>query len=611
MSRAARPRRAASGATQGAPPLKEVLDRAMQHQRGGDLQRAEAGYREIAAKDPNHLVALHLLGALLLQTEREEEAARVLEDAVARAPDQAILFANLGEAYRRLGNLLRARTNLSRALVLKSDLAEAHYTLGMTFYAEARLESAVESYERALARKPGLADAWNQIGIIRREQGRIDDALAAFRRALEVQPDHRVAHSNLVFALSWRPDADPASIGRETSRWQEQQLGGRSPEVPPHENDREPGRRLRVGFVSPDFKDHCQAMFVIPLLEHRDRTAVEVFCYSSVRAPDAVTERIQGLADTFRDISRIDDDHAAQAIRGDRTDVLLDLSMHMGNNRIAIFASRPAPVQIAWLAYPGTTGLSAMDYRLTDPFLDPPGTDTRGWYTEASVHLPDSFWCYDPLTRVPEVGPLPAAGRGRITFGCLNSFGKTNAGVLATWARVLEAVPGSRMIVLAYPGESRARVLAAFARTGVDAGRVEFVSYQPRPEYLATYNHIDVALDTFPVNGHTTSLDAFWMGVPVVTMVGPTVLGRAGLQYAHHLGVTDLVATTPDGYVSVAAALARDLPRLERLRADLRARMEASPLMDAPRFARGFEAALRSMWTRWCDGLPGGARPGT
>ena len=586
------------------PAMQKKIARAMQYQRDNDLARAEELYRQVLAKDRNHLVGLHLLSALLMQMGRNEQALELLRRAVARAPEQAIFFANLGEAYRRLDNAVESRASLLRALALKPDLAEAHYTLGMVHHALGLLDEALACFRRAASLKPGLADAHNQAGIVLKEQGRVDEALGAFRRALATQRDHRVAHSNLVFLRSWHPAADAASIVREAIGWSEQQMGPEPPAYPSHDHDRDPDRRLRVGFVSPDFREHCQALFLIPLLQHHDRRTIEVFCYSFVEHPDAVTERIRGYADAFRDIRALSDSAAADVIVADRVDVLVDLTMHMGNNRMSLFARKPAPVQVAWLAYPGTTGLKAMDYRITDVYLDPPETDVTSSYTEASVRLPDSFWCYDPRTAVPEVNALPARREGHdgsVTFGCLNNFGKTNADVFALWSRVLGAVAGSRLILLAPPGESRTRTRSAFASAGFDAGRIEFVDFQPRGEYLSTYHRIDVSLDTFPVNGHTTSLDSFWMGVPVVTLVGPTVLGRAGLCYAQNLALPELVATTPEQYVTLAVELARDVSRLERLRQELRARMERSPLMDGARFARSFESACRSMWQRWCQ----------
>jgi predicted O-linked N-acetylglucosamine transferase (SPINDLY family) len=254
---------------------------------------------------------------------------------------------------------------------------------------------------------------------------------------------------------------------------------------------------------------------------------------------------------------------------------------------------------VCWLAYPGTTGLSAIDYRLTDPYLDPPGLDDR-WYSEASFRLPDCFWCYDPLTDEPGVSTLPALGKGYVTFGSLNNFCKVNDGCLALWARALRAVPGSRLLLMAPEGPARDRVRASLHRDGIAASRVVFVDKRPRPEYLALYHQIDLCLDPLPYNGHTTSLDAFWMGVPTLTMPGRTAVGRGGLCLLKTLGLPELIAEDPEGFARIAAELAADLPRLSELRATLRHRLENSPLMDAPRFARNVEAAYRLMWQRWC-----------
>jgi len=262
-----------------------------------------------------------------------------------------------------------------------------------------------------------------------------------------------------------------------------------------------------------------------------------------------------------------------------------------------VFARKPAPVQITWLAYPGTTGLEAMDYRLTDPYLDPPGADAD--YVEKSIRLPHSFWCYDPLSEEPAVNPLPAASNGWVTFGCLNNFYKVNDALLKLWERVLGAVPASRMVILAKLDDYKRQVLQKLT---IDPSRIEFVPYRPRAKYLEAYHRVDIALDTYPCNGHTTSLDALWMGVPVVTLVGPTVLGRGGFSQLTNLGLEKLIAHDREQFVAIASQLARDLPRLDALRSGLRGRMKASPLMDAPRFARDIETVYRDVWRKWCAG---------
>jgi predicted O-linked N-acetylglucosamine transferase (SPINDLY family) len=366
-----------------------------------------------------------------------------------------------------------------------------------------------------------------------------------------------------------------------------------------HTNDPTPDRRLRIGYVSPNFNTHCQAFFTAPLFAAHDRQQHEVVCYSDVTSPDSLTDRLRSCVDKWTDIVGLTDEEVARVVRQDQIDILVDLTMHMQRGRPLVFAKKPAPVQVCWLAYPGTTGLKTIDYRLTDGHLDPPGLNDR-FYSEQSVRLPDCFWCYDPLTDVPALSSLPAQSDGYVTFGCLNNFCKTNPAVLKLWARVISAVERSRLLLLAPEGSARQNVLRILEQVGISPDRITFVARQPRLSYLELYNQIDIGLDTFPYNGHTTSLDSFWMGVPVVTLVGNTVVGRAGLCQLHNLGLPELVAHTPEQFVDICVRLANDFERLGQLRATLRERMEKSPLMDAPRFARSIEAAYRSMWHEWC-----------
>jgi protein O-GlcNAc transferase len=353
-----------------------------------------------------------------------------------------------------------------------------------------------------------------------------------------------------------------------------------------------------VGYVSPDFRDHAQRLFTFPLLREHDHEAFEIVCYSSTNPEDAWTERLRSHADVWRNVAALSANDLAALIRDDQVDVLVDLSMHMDGQRLKVFAQKPAPVQLAWLAYPGTTGVDGIDYRVTDPYLDPPGAPLP--YSEQSLWLPHSFWCYDPDNEESEVSDLPALAAGHITFGCLNNFLKVNPGVFELWAGLLTQLPTSKFLLLAPSGRARATARRAFEAHGVDPERVDFVGLQWRKDYLASYHRIDVALDCVPYNGHTTSLDAFWMGVPIVTLVGNTVAGRAGLCQAYNLKLPELVAESRADFVQKAVALTRDLPRLAELRKQLRSRMRQSPLMDAPRFARDLEALYRAAWRSWC-----------
>jgi predicted O-linked N-acetylglucosamine transferase (SPINDLY family) len=351
---------------------------------------------------------------------------------------------------------------------------------------------------------------------------------------------------------------------------------------------------LRIGYVSPDFREHCQSLFMTPLLTHHDRARFEIHAYSSVVRPDATTSRLASYVDQWHDVRASSDAALADQIRADGIDILVDLTMHMADGRPLLFARKPAPVQVAWLAYPGTTGIAAIDWRLTDPWLAPLAHDSH--YSERSWRLPDTFWCYDPLSAGPAVNALPALVSGHVTFGSLNNPCKLTDTTMRLWSRVFSRLPAARLVLMAAEGQVRHRLTQRLAHAGIDPARVRFLPYRPREDYLRSYHEIDVGLDTLPYNGHTTSLDALWMGVPVVTRVGATVAGRAGLSQLANLGLTELAAQTDDEFVAIAVSLANDLPRLAGLRAGLRERMEQSPLMDGERFARGVEASYEGMW---------------
>jgi predicted O-linked N-acetylglucosamine transferase (SPINDLY family) len=614
------------------PDQAETLnDLGIALQDGGLLADAIAAYRRALELRDDFPIAHSNLGNALLADRQVDQALAVLRGAVAHWPDYADAWYNLGNAAFTALHFPEAAEAYQRALAHAPGHASARNNLGNTLQALGRNEEALAAYLEALRANPGFVDAYNNASGAARALGRLDDALELLRRAAEVRPDSavvhgnlgtvlkdlglmdeavrsfraalaldpadHVTHSNLAYSVSFLPGCTAAEILRENREWDRAHAlpGARRD----HGNDPDPERRLRIGYVSPDFRDHCQSFFTIPLLANHDRARFEIFCYASVARPDAVTRRIAGYADTWRETAALGDPEVAALVLDDRIDILVDLTMHMSSGRPRLFTLKPAPVQAAWLAYPGTTGLAAMDYRLTDPYLDPPGAHDD-WYSEISLRLPDTFWCYDPLTAEPAPGPLPALAGGGVTFGSLNNFCKVTPAVLDLWARVLTTVPGSRLILLAPPVSRRQWVLDRLLAGGVEPERVEFSPFLPRAEYLALHRRLDLGLDTFPYNGHTTSLDAFWMGVPVVTQLGDTVVGRAGWSQLCNLGLRDLAATGDDEFVRIAAELAADLPRLAEIRAGLRARMEASPLMDGLRFAGNLETAYRQMWRRWC-----------
>lgn len=607
----------------------------------GTLLQAEGRHEEALvllraalAADADAPSALVNLGVLLTELGQFEEAVSVLERAVVRDPGFAHAAYNHGNALHALGRVRDAEAQYRRALALAPAHAQAANNLGNVYRELGEHRAAAGAFEVAIRARPDFVDAYNNaanlmrmlgrfddarkllrtaldlepersatlnnLGNVLKDSGELDEGIECFRRAVASEPGNVIAHSNLLYALSFQA-CDASVILDEARRWSAQH---ETPVRAAHfqaRSERANGRRLRIGYVSADFREHCQAMFMTPLLAHHDRTRFEIHAYSSVVRPDATTARLAACVEIWHDVHALDDAALATKIRADGVDILVDLTMHMADGRPLLFARKPAPVQVAWLAYPGTTGIEAIDWRLTDPHIDPPAHD--GHYSERSWRLPDTFWCYDPLASGPEVNALPALSAGHVTLGSLNNPCKLTDTTLRLWARVFHRLPSAQLLLMAAEGDARRRIAQRLGDAGIDPARVRFVPFRPRADYLHSYHEIDLGLDTLPYNGHTTTLDALWMGVPVVTRIGATSVGRAGLSQLANLGLSALAANSDDAFVERIVDLANDLPRLADLRVGLRARMEASPLMHGARFARGIEVAYEGMWQAWADGL--------
>ena len=572
---------------------------ALAFQEQGDLAAAAECYERAHALDPGLSQAADRLAAL-----RGKHAPAAADGAAATGAEPprltaAELLAALGETLRLGGRTEHAAAWYGSVLRLNPRLANAQAALGAIHADAGRFEEAIVHFRRALELDERFRQARAYLATALDEIGLLEEAQAIYRQTVALFPDDAYAHSVLLFNMPFWPNVTSSELLAEARAWNLRHARSLAPVSTAHDNERLPERRLRIGYVSPDFQTHVQALFTIPLLAHHDRKAFEIYCYSSSDKPSQLTCRIRGYADAFREVGHLDDATLSEAIRQDRIDILVDLTMHMSGSRLLAFARRPAPVQLCWLAYPGTTGLDTIDYRVSDPFLDPPDANTD-IYSEETLRLPDSFWCYDPLTDVPDVNALPALTDGVITFGCLNHFRKVNDGVLRLWALVLSAVPKSRLMLMAPQGSARDRVRSLFEQQGIDFARIELVDRCGRLDYLSRYRKIDVCLDTFPYNGHTTSLDALWMGVPTITLAGDTVVGRAGVCQANNVGLPELIAATHEQYVAIACALADDLERLAELRRTLRERLKQSPLMDGARFALQLESIYRGIWRRFC-----------
>lgn len=575
----------------------------------GRLDDAAACFDRALALQPELAEAHNRLGMVRRGQGRLEEALECYRRAVALAPDLAEAHNNLGNALRELEQVQEAIRHYQRALTVKPDFAEAHNNLGFALYLQHRLDEAIAHYTRAIELNPRYAQAHNNLATALHDRGRLgeDDegmriALPHFRRALELQPDFAETYSNLLFALNYSTRTSPEMLFEEARRFAERHEAPLAARREPHANDPDPQRRLRVGYVSGDFRAHSVAFFIEPLFAHYDRTRFEVFCYSCYAVEDDVTQRLKRHADHWRSLMGLSDEVAAQLIRADGIDILVDLAGHTAENRLLVFAHKPAPVQVTWLGYLNTTGLSTMDYRLSDSYASPPGVmDT--YHTEELVRLPNSQWCYQPPHACPEVGDLPALESGGLTFASLHNIAKISLPVLRLWAEVLAAVPGSRLILAGGGLEQKQKAetwSAHFAQRGIDIGRLEFLGVQPFDRYLALHQRVDVNLDAFPYPGGTTTCHSLWMGVPVITLAGQTVISRSGVSLLSTVGLSDFIAHTPEEYVGIAVKLAADIEGLRALRVGLRERMAASPLCDAAAFARDVEAAYRTMWRSWC-----------
>jgi protein O-GlcNAc transferase len=616
------------------PDIHNNLGSALQD--NGNLDEAIAVFRDGVRLKPNEAEICNNLGNALNEKGEFSEATDFCLRAMQLRPEYPGAFNNLGNALRGLRQLEKALVAYRRAIELKPDYVEAHMNLGIVMHDLGRLDEAIEACGQAIRFEPTCAAAHYNLGNMLQRQGRILDSIAAHREAIRLRPNYAMAYCNLAGALMDMGELDESLAASETAaqlnpdsalvfsnlvffgllhpdfdagrnlevarRWAAQFELPLAGEIHPYANDRSPGRRLRIGYVSPDFREQAVGRFLVQLIPNHDREKVEVFCYSDVRAGDTLTAKFRQWADGWRDSSSWSDSELAGRIRADQIDILMDLALHTNGNRLLVFARKPAPVQTTWLGYPGTTGLASMDYRLTDRYLDPPGEEDE-FYSEKSVRLPHCFWCYGPNVPATEVSLLPALSAGCVTFGCLNNHPKVSGAVLDLWASVLSAVPNSRMVIYMMPDRQRSTI-ARFSDAGVEANRIDFVTRQPMGKYFEEYRRIDIALDPFPYAGGTTTCDALWMGVPTVTLRGRTAVGRGGVSILSNVGLGDWIAQNPAQYVSIAKEMAKNLPKLAELRAGLRSQMEKSPLMDGEQFAADMEATYREMWKNWCQRVP-------
>jgi protein O-GlcNAc transferase len=607
----------------------------------GDFQTAIDRFLRALQRDPNNADLYHNLGetyrhvgdaaralpcfakAIELRPElylAYRSAADTALAAMEKAPpQQARELKQMALQYRRaLGAKLHKIRHAEALGVLREALEtdpfdpETLRQLGNCLNDHGLLSESVEMFHRAIAVRPNDATTYSNLGTSLYSLGQWDEATAAFERALEIEPDHKIARTNVVTChlmhFLYEDEATPEDVYTQHRRWGEtvtaELAAAAAAEAQAFSNSRDPDRRLRVGFLSGDFRDHPVAQFFRPLLAHHDRSALEIYCYAERERTDAYTPVLQQAGGTWRLESIAASDAALrEQLRADQIDIAIDLSGQTGGTRLRALAIRAAPVTASWLGYPATTGLSTIDWRITDALADPPGYER--YYTERLLRIPDGFLCYQPsVDNLPPVAALPASQRGAITFGSFNNVMKLSPATIACWSQILKAVPTARLVLkagfLADP-HVRTSLAQQFTAQGIDPARVELRSHLAESgAHLAAYGEIDIALDPLIYNGTTTTCEALIMGVPIITWIGDRHAARVGFDLLSRIGLSELAAPDRGAYVARAVDLANDLARLRRIRGELRQRMLASPLCDAQRFARQFEAGLRRIWREWC-----------
>jgi len=541
--------------------------------------------------------------AALLQAGRSAEAIEALRAMVAREPHVALWQVNLGVGLKRIGRINEAIACYRRAIELDPRQVDAHDYLGNAFRDLGRLAEGIAAHRDALALAPRRPSVLSNLGAGLFAQGDITEALRHFRAALEIKPDFAEAHSNLIFALDFDPTLTTAQQQAERKRWWTLHGRRHAAGIPPHANSREPERPLRIGYVSADFLGHSAAALFAPIVMGHDPVAFEVVGYSNAPREDDMTTQFKARAKLWRNISGASDDQVAQQIRADSIDILVDLSGHSAGNRLLVFARKPAPIQATGWGHGTGTGLPTIDVLFTDPVIVPP--EERHLFAERIVDLPASL-TFAPATYAPPVGPSPFREFGAVTFGSINRMSKTADDVLRLWAQIAKRVEGGRLLLkdrVFDDATQRARILGVLAKTGLSAERVLLLGASSHRDHLAAYGRIDVGLDPFPHGGGVSTLEALWMGVPVVTLIGRTIAGRFSAAMQSAIGLGDFAAGDLDRYAAIAVEAAKDRERLVRLRAELRSRVAASPVGNAKRYVSAVEGAYSELWTRWCAGL--------
>ncbi|HEY6838681.1 MAG TPA: tetratricopeptide repeat protein, partial [Geobacteraceae bacterium] len=538
-----------------------------------DFEAACTAYRNVLALRPDHCEAAYGLAMGLAELGQHEEAASWFRRAIALDPGKR-------DAYLALGNLLSMRVDHQDP---------------------SGLDEAIDCYRKVLVMKPDDAKSRARLGNMLLVQGKIDETLSEYRLALEYTPDLIDAHSCYLMSMQYHPAPQLSELYEESVKWY-RKFAAPVPKITGHRNGREPERRLRIGYVSADFKRHPVGFHLMPVLQHHDAERFEVYCYSNEVRTDFYTDRMQSYVDNWRTIDGLDDEVVQNMIVDDKIDILVDLAGHTSGNRLLLFARRPAPVQVSWLGYFFSTGLAEIDYIIMDETAVLPGEER--WFAEKVVRLPDTRFCYEPVPYAPEVAPLPAERNRYITFGSFNNLAKVTPQVVRLWARVLREIPDARLLIKSpafHGAAAREHFQSLFAKEGIVPERLILRGQSEHIAMLGEYGDMDIALDPFPFNGGITTCEALWMGVPVLTLTGNRPIARQTTAFLRAVGMPEFIARSEDEYCELARRWAERIEALVEIRQQLRRKMRDSLLCDGKRFTANLESAYRQMWRAWCE----------
>ena len=568
--------------------------------RTGRLSESLEASQKSVQLDPEDSEAHYNLGIILTALGRLKEAETSYRKAITLKDNYAEAHNNLGIILKTLGRLNEAEKSYKKAITLKDNYAEAHFNLGNLQKVLERLNEAKSSYRKAITLKDNYAEAHNNLGVLLQDLGRLEEAIICYDNAIELNVDFLEAYNNKNCCINYSSLWSPLSIYKEHLKF-EKQFGGLKAELPPSKHVKKNfGERLRIGYVSADLRKHSVAYFFEPLLKNHNDNLVETFCYYNNVVVDATTKRLMAASDHWRSIVDIPDLDVFNLIKNDKIDILVDLSGHTRKNRLLVFVRKPAPIQVNWLGYVNTSGISSIDYRFTDIIADPIGESDK-LHSEALWRLPNGFQCYQGNEKVVAGLELPHERKGHITFGSFNHPQKLTQQVIKTWSKILHAVPKSHLLLKGFQlNLNKAYYLEFFKKEGIAEDRIKIYGRLPATDdHLNLYNKIDIGLDTFPFNGGTTTCEALWMGVPVITYIGDSFVGRLSASILSNVGLVDFIAQDIEAYIQIAVKMASNTNYLKELRKVLRERMKGASLCDGHSFAKDVENAYQDMWNKY------------